>query len=62
VKYIHWVGEAPTSLHGNGANSFARTTRNVPEVSCPLCRTLLARTVTRDTHPAEHGDDAGGGV
>ena len=40
---VHWVGDAPTSLHGNGAISFARTTRESAEVTCVLCRTLLAR-------------------
>lgn len=40
---VHWVGDAPTSLHGNGAASFARTTREVAEVTCRLCLTLLAR-------------------
>lgn len=39
----HWVGDAPTSLHGNGAASFTHTTRDPSEVTCVLCRTLLAR-------------------
>ena len=40
---VHWVGDAPTSLHGNGAASFARSTRDRFEVTCRLCLTLLAR-------------------
>jgi hypothetical protein len=40
---IHWVGDAPTSLHGNGAASFARTTRSAADVTCRLCLSLLAR-------------------
>ena len=40
---VHWVGDAPTSLHGNGASSFERTTRDAAAVTCMLCRTLLAR-------------------
>ena len=40
---VHWIGDAPTSLHGNGAGSFARTTRVEAEVTCKLCLTLLAR-------------------
>jgi hypothetical protein len=46
---IHWVGEAPTSLHGNGAASFPRTTRDTAEVTCKLCLTLLARTESADS-------------
>jgi len=34
---IHLVMNAPTSLHGNGAASFALTTRDPEEVSCKLC-------------------------
>lgn len=41
---VHWVGDAPTSLHGNGAASFNRTTRERARVTCGLCRTLLARS------------------
>ena len=40
---IHWVGDAPTSLHGNGASAFERTTRNPIDVTCLLCLALLAR-------------------
>ena len=43
---VHWVGEpgeGPTSLHGNGAASFARTSGDEDEVTCKLCLTLLAR-------------------
>ena len=40
---VHWVGEAPTSRHGNGAASFERTTRDCAEVTCSLCLTLLDR-------------------
>lgn len=39
----HWVGDAPTSLHGNGADSFEFTTRDTAAVTCPLCLSLLAR-------------------
>lgn len=38
---IHWVGDAPTSLHGSGASSFARTSRDPLDVTCGLCFTLL---------------------
>lgn len=47
---VHWVGDAPTSLHGNGAGSFARATRDPAAVTCPLCRTLLEREA-RDERP-----------
>ena len=43
---VHWAGETgagPTSLHGNGAKSFARTSGDEDEVTCKLCLTLLAR-------------------
>ncbi|ROR76019.1 hypothetical protein SAMN06295974_3835 [Plantibacter flavus] len=40
---VHWIGDAPTSLHGNGATSFKRTTRSPIEVTCGLCLNLLAR-------------------
>lgn len=40
---VHWVGDAPTSLHGNGASSLERTTRNGAEVTCKLCLALLER-------------------
>lgn len=39
---IHWIGDAPTSLHGNGATSFAHTTRDAAEVTCKLCLSQLA--------------------
>jgi hypothetical protein len=45
---IHWVGDAPTSLHGDGAASFKRTTRDAAEVTCNLCLLLLARTESTD--------------
>ena len=38
---IHWVGDAPTSLHGNGAASFEQTTRDPAAATCKLCRYLL---------------------
>lgn|GEM_PF-3674825 len=47
----HWIGDAPTSLHSNGGASFARTTRDTSEVTCVLCRTLLAR----DSHDSGEG-------
>lgn len=34
---IHLELDAPTSLHGNGASSFALTSRVPAEVSCELC-------------------------
>ncbi len=40
---VHWVSDAPTSLHGNGAVSFDHTTRDESKVTCRLCLTLLAR-------------------
>jgi hypothetical protein len=43
---VHWSGEpgeGPTSLHGNGASSFVRTSGDEDEVTCKLCLTLLAR-------------------
>lgn len=40
---VHWVGEGPTSLHGNGAASFKRGSGDEDEVTCTLCQTLLAR-------------------
>lgn len=39
----HWIADAPTSLHGNGAGSFERTTRKVSEVTCRLCLSLLQK-------------------
>ncbi|MBN9214701.1 MAG: hypothetical protein J0J04_07795 [Microbacterium sp.] len=44
---VHWEGDAPTSLHGNGPDHFRatghQTTRDTTEVTCKLCLTLLAR-------------------
>lgn len=40
---IHLELDAPTSLHGNGAASFALTTRDPAEVSCELCLYLWQR-------------------
>jgi hypothetical protein len=40
---VHWVGDAPTSLHGNGAASFTSGSRDADEVTCSLCLALLAR-------------------
>lgn len=40
---IHLELDAPTSLHGNGASSFALTTRDPAEVSCRLCLYLWHR-------------------
>lgn len=51
VELVHWVGDAPTSLHGNGAGSFTRTSRDLRQVTCHLCQTLLAR---EDPPVAEH--------
>lgn len=42
---VHWVGDAPTSLHGNGAASFERTTRDPAAVTCRLCLKLLDRAL-----------------
>jgi len=39
---VHWIGDAPTSLHGNGAGSFERTTRDPAAVTCKLCLSQLA--------------------
>lgn len=39
---VHWIGDAPTSLHGNGAASFERTTRDAAEVTCKLCISQIA--------------------
>jgi hypothetical protein len=49
---VHWIGDAPTSLHGNGASSFRHTSRDATEVTCKLCLALLAR---------HHSTDPGGG-
>lgn len=40
---VHLVGDAPTSLHGNGAASFNQTMRDVTRVTCGLCRVLMRR-------------------
>lgn len=43
---VHWAGEpgqGPTSLHGNGAASFAFTSGDEDDVTCKLCLALLAR-------------------
>lgn len=40
---VHWIGDAPTSLHGNGAASFAHTTRDRSSVTCTLCLSILER-------------------
>lgn len=44
---IHWVGDAPTSLHANGPSDFERTSRDAADVTCKLCLTLLAREQSR---------------
>ncbi|MDF2991880.1 MAG: hypothetical protein K0S37_2394 [Microbacterium sp.] len=54
---VHWVGAAPTSLHGNGASSFKRTTRDPAEASCSLCITLIRRG---DHLRAGHGSTGSG--
>lgn len=38
---MHWVSDAPTSLHGNGAASFARTTHVRADVTCQRCLSIL---------------------
>ena len=45
-KDVHWgdVKSRPTSLHGNGAASFASTTLDPAKVTCRLCVTLLAKS------------------
>jgi hypothetical protein len=64
---VHWRGESPTSLHGNGAASFARTSTDTADVTCKLCLTLLARfdelaarfgLGTQPTEP-DHADGSG---
>jgi len=41
---IHYIADAPTSLHGNGAAALEpHTTRDAAAVTCRLCLTLLAR-------------------
>ena len=37
---VHWIGSAPTSLHGNGAGSFDRSSHDWREVTCRLCLML----------------------
>ena len=44
-EHIHWVSDAPTSLHGNGAASFALTTRDPLKVTCRLCASMLLRVM-----------------
>lgn len=59
---IHLELDAPTSLHGNGASSFALTTRDPAQVSCDLCLYLWQRNpFLRDepdweSHDARSGD------
>lgn len=53
---VHRVGEpgqGPTSLHGNGAASFAFTSGDEDEVTCQLCLTLMAREDTNQTEGEE---------
>ena len=42
----HWGSDdyRPTSLHGNGAASFALTTLDAARVTCGLCLTLLPKS------------------
>lgn len=47
-REIHLELDAPTSLHGNGAASFALTTRDPAEVSCRLCLYLWHRNPMGD--------------
>jgi hypothetical protein len=56
---VHWIGDAPTSLHGNGAASFKRTTRDVAAVTCRLCLTLVARNHP-DRERIEQSNDVAG--
>jgi hypothetical protein len=54
---VHWEGDAPTSMHGNGATSFERTSRIEAEVTCRLCLTLLTReAIERGDLAVDHGD------
>ncbi len=53
---VHWIGDAPTALHGNGAASFGRTSRDAGEVTCRLCLTLLDRERRR---AQDHADGSG---
>ena len=48
---VHWIGDAPTSLHGNGAASFTATSRHWQSVTCTLCLSL--RPVTPSTEGSE---------
>ena len=57
---VHWIGDAPTALHGNGAASFERTSRDVGEVTCRLCLTLLDRERRRATHQPSEREYTGG--
>lgn len=49
---VHWVGDAPTSLHGNGAASFELATRDQAEATCKLCRTILDRQTEEEANHA----------
>lgn len=46
-KVVHWVGDAPTSLHGNGAASFEHTSRDWMDVTCRLCIHILLNDATK---------------
>lgn len=52
---IHLELDAPTSLHGNGAASFALTTRDPAAVSCTLCLYLWHRNPMADATDRENG-------
>jgi hypothetical protein len=52
---IHLELDAPTSLHGNGAASFALTTRDPAEVSCRLCLYLWHRNPMDEATDREDG-------
>jgi len=55
---IHLEMDAPTSLHGNGAASFALTTRDPAEVSCRLCLYLWHRNPMNDDTGRDVGSPA----
>ena len=38
-RWVHWIGDAPRSLHANGPASFEHKTRNKSDVTCRLCLT-----------------------
>lgn len=67
---VHWAGEpgeGPTSLHGNGAASFERTSGDEDDVTCKLCLTLLARESNErypdcPTHPHNWVDCPGDSI